>query len=323
MAVRPGVPVALDSRGDPAAGDPGDEPPRGGMGRIDIVEDRLVGIKSREVYGARSPAIAAHQELENVTLEREQARFGGNRSIEQRWTELGLRRHVVQPAQALARVFVDDTQRYVSGDVRLVCAAGARHGQASDASLYDFNLATCDEVFVRPVAGQGIHRDLRSPREARRRAQREARRRSGPRDGSAVTQHDDQDGTAGLRADETARVRPRPGRRPVRGRPRRRARRAEQVRAASTGASRARTSRARRLHEGLARGPACSTTTAARPLLAALERLARGRVGRVSSRPTTTRTCTPRWSAGSSSGPGPSSASCAQRLSATRPRSRR
>ncbi|NYL84481.1 argininosuccinate synthase, partial [Salmonella enterica subsp. enterica serovar Typhimurium] len=48
-----------------------------GVGRIDIVEDRLVGIKSREIYEAPGAMalIAAHRELENVTVEREQARF--------------------------------------------------------------------------------------------------------------------------------------------------------------------------------------------------------------------------------------------------------
>src|SRR5665647_1234932 len=59
-----------------------------GVGRIDIVEDRLVGIKSREVYEAPGAMalIAAHRELENVTVEREQARF--KRTVDQRWTEL-------------------------------------------------------------------------------------------------------------------------------------------------------------------------------------------------------------------------------------------
>ena len=59
-----------------------------GIGRLDMVEDRLVGIKSREVYEAPGAIalITAHQELENVTVEREQARF--KRQVEQRWGEL-------------------------------------------------------------------------------------------------------------------------------------------------------------------------------------------------------------------------------------------
>ncbi|MFM1905589.1 MAG: hypothetical protein RIT32_385, partial [Actinomycetota bacterium] len=59
-----------------------------GIGRIDMVEDRLVGIKSREVYEAPGAIalITAHQELANVTMERELARF--KRGVDQRWTEL-------------------------------------------------------------------------------------------------------------------------------------------------------------------------------------------------------------------------------------------
>ncbi|MCW2502412.1 MAG: sle, partial [Actinomycetia bacterium] len=59
-----------------------------GIGRLDMVEDRLVGIKSREVYEAPGAIalITAHQELENVTVERDVARF--KRQVEQRWAEL-------------------------------------------------------------------------------------------------------------------------------------------------------------------------------------------------------------------------------------------
>src|ERR1700712_4725434 len=59
-----------------------------GVGRLDMVEDRLVGIKSREVYEAPGAIalITAHQELENVTIERDLARY--KRSVEQRWGEL-------------------------------------------------------------------------------------------------------------------------------------------------------------------------------------------------------------------------------------------
>ena len=66
-----------------------------GVGRLDMVEDRLVGIKSREVYEAPGAIalITAHQELENVTVERDLARY--KRGVEQRWAELVVRRSVV------------------------------------------------------------------------------------------------------------------------------------------------------------------------------------------------------------------------------------
>ncbi|WP_324653083.1 argininosuccinate synthase [Georgenia sp. H159] len=117
-----------------------------GVGRIDIVEDRLVGIKSREVYEAPGAIalITAHQELENVTVEREQARF--KKGVDQRWTELVYDGQWFSPLKRSLDVFIDDTQRYVSGDIRLLLHGGRAvvTGRRSDSSLYDFNLATYD-----------------------------------------------------------------------------------------------------------------------------------------------------------------------------------
>jgi argininosuccinate synthase len=117
-----------------------------GVGRIDIVEDRLVGIKSREVYEAPGAIalIAAHQELENVTVEREQARF--KRGVEQRWTELVYDGMWFSPLKRSLDTFIDDTQAYVSGEIRMVLHGGRATvtGRRSGASLYDFNLATYD-----------------------------------------------------------------------------------------------------------------------------------------------------------------------------------
>ena len=117
-----------------------------GVGRIDIVEDRLVGIKSREVYEAPGAValIAAHRELENVTVEREQARF--KRTVGQRWTELVYDGQWFSPLKKSLDVFIDDTQRYVSGEIRMTLHGGRAvvTGRRSAVSLYDFNLATYD-----------------------------------------------------------------------------------------------------------------------------------------------------------------------------------
>jgi len=117
-----------------------------GVGRIDIVEDRLVGIKSREVYEAPGAIalITAHQELENVTVEREQARF--KKTVDQRWTELVYDGQWFSPLKRSLDAFITDTQRYVSGDIRLLLHGGRAvvTGRRSDTSLYDFNLATYD-----------------------------------------------------------------------------------------------------------------------------------------------------------------------------------
>ncbi|MFV2087182.1 argininosuccinate synthase [Micromonospora sp. LOL_021] len=117
-----------------------------GIGRLDMVEDRLVGIKSREVYEAPGAIalITAHQELENVTVEREVARF--KRTVDQRWGELVYDGLWFSPLKQALDAFIDETQRHVTGEVRMVLHGGRPVvvGRRSEASLYDFNLATYD-----------------------------------------------------------------------------------------------------------------------------------------------------------------------------------
>jgi argininosuccinate synthase len=117
-----------------------------GVGRLDMVEDRLVGIKSREVYEAPGAIalITAHQELENVTLERDLARF--KRGVEQRWGELVYDGLWFSPLKHALDTFVADSQQHVTGEIRMVLQGGRATvtGRRSDSSLYDFNLATYD-----------------------------------------------------------------------------------------------------------------------------------------------------------------------------------
>ncbi len=117
-----------------------------GVGRIDIVEDRLVGIKSREIYEAPGAMalIAAHRELENVTVEREQARF--KKTVGQRWTELVYDGQWFSPLKRSLDTFIDDTQTYVNGEIRMELHGGRATvtGRRSETALYDFNLATYD-----------------------------------------------------------------------------------------------------------------------------------------------------------------------------------
>ena len=117
-----------------------------GIGRIDIVEDRMVGIKSREIYecpGAMA-LMTAHQELERVTMDREQARF--KKQVADRWGELVYEGQWFSPLKRSLDAFILDTQEYVSGDIRIVLHGGRATvtGRKSETSLYDFNLATYD-----------------------------------------------------------------------------------------------------------------------------------------------------------------------------------
>ena len=117
-----------------------------GVGRLDMVEDRLVGIKSREIYEAPGAMILikAHEALEDVTLERELARY--KRLVDARWSEEVYDGLWFGPLKRSLDAFVDSTQEYVTGDIRLVLNAGSVtvNGRRSNTSLYDFNLATYD-----------------------------------------------------------------------------------------------------------------------------------------------------------------------------------
>ncbi|MGD7003258.1 argininosuccinate synthase [Corynebacterium halotolerans] len=117
-----------------------------GVGRLDMVEDRLVGIKSREIYEAPGATILikAHEALEDVTVERELARY--KRGIDARWSEEVYDGLWFGPLKRSLDAFIDSTQEHVTGDIRLVLQAGSIivNGRRSSHSLYDFNLATYD-----------------------------------------------------------------------------------------------------------------------------------------------------------------------------------
>ncbi|HKB31186.1 MAG TPA: argininosuccinate synthase [Streptosporangiaceae bacterium] len=117
-----------------------------GIGRIDMVEDRLVGIKSREIYEAPGAIslIAAHAELESVCVERDLARF--KRQVDQRWAELVYDGLWFSPLKQALDAFVEQASAYVTGDVRLRMHAGRPvvTGRRSPVSLYDYELATYD-----------------------------------------------------------------------------------------------------------------------------------------------------------------------------------
>ncbi|HLL68391.1 MAG TPA: argininosuccinate synthase [Micromonosporaceae bacterium] len=144
-----GVPVAIDGKAVTpyqAIAQLNQRAGAHGVGRLDMVEDRLVGIKSREVYEAPGAItlITAHQELEAVTVERDLARF--KRSVDQRWGELVYDGLWFSPLKRALDAFIQDAQQQVTGEIRLTLQGGRATvtGRRSDASLYDFGLATYD-----------------------------------------------------------------------------------------------------------------------------------------------------------------------------------
>jgi argininosuccinate synthase len=115
-----------------------------GIGRIDMIENRAVGIKSREVYEAPAALtlIAAHSALEDVVLTKDEARI--KRGLEQRWTEIVYEGLWYSPAREAIDAFVDTTQRLVTGEVRVELRPGAAvvTGRRSDHMLYAEQLAS-------------------------------------------------------------------------------------------------------------------------------------------------------------------------------------
>ena len=144
-----GVPVAIDGRPVTmleAIQELNHRAGAQGVGRLDMVEDRLVGIKSREVYEAPGAIalITAHQELAAVTVERDLARYG--RGVSQRWTELVYDGLWFSPLRRALSGFLDELNETVTGDVRMTLHGGRATvtGRRPPESLYDFGMATYD-----------------------------------------------------------------------------------------------------------------------------------------------------------------------------------
>jgi argininosuccinate synthase len=145
-----GVPVAIDGVELPLADlirSLNERAGSTGYGRIDMVENRRVGIKSREVYEcpAALALIAAHADLEDLVLERdlhhEKAR------LEIRWAELVYDGMWFSPLKEALDAFIAETQVHVTGDVRLRFEAPGMMrivGRRSPQALYDYGLATYD-----------------------------------------------------------------------------------------------------------------------------------------------------------------------------------
>jgi len=144
-----GVPVALDDAEQDLVtliGQLGAIVGSYGWGRVDMVENRRVGIKSREVYEcpASLALVLAHRDLEGITLERDVARE--KQRVEIRVAELVYDGLWHSPLMRALQAFVADTQRDVTGEVRLRLEAGSCRavGRRAPRGLYDHDLATYD-----------------------------------------------------------------------------------------------------------------------------------------------------------------------------------
>ncbi len=144
-----GVPVAIDGermsmlkvveRMNEVAGS-------NGFGRIDMIENRLVGVKSRECYEVPGglALIKAHSALEDMCLERDEMRYKAH--IDYDWATEVYNGKWFSPLKEAMDAFIAETQKRVNGTVRLEFFKGSCNvtGLKSDYSLYDYGLATYD-----------------------------------------------------------------------------------------------------------------------------------------------------------------------------------
>jgi argininosuccinate synthase len=154
-----GVPVAVDGVELPLAElilQLNDQVGAYGYGRLDMIENRVVGIKSREVYEAPAAIalIEAHKALEDLVLTKDELRI--KKGLEVKWTELVYEGLWFSPAREAIDAFVATTQQRVTGDVRLALSASSAvvAGRRSEYALYSEQLASYStgEIFPHQAA---------------------------------------------------------------------------------------------------------------------------------------------------------------------------
>ncbi len=149
LTFRDGIPVAVDGKELDLATLVAEVDRRAGahgVGRIDMLEDRLVGIKSREIYECPGAItlLTAHRDLEDLCLEQELAQE--KRGLEGRYAQLIYNGLWFTPLKTALDAFFASSQRFVSGDVRMAMFKGSAWvaGRRSERGLYDHDLATYD-----------------------------------------------------------------------------------------------------------------------------------------------------------------------------------
>ena len=117
------------------------------VGRVDIVENRFVGMKSRGVYETPAGTIlqAAHRGLEEITLDREVMHLRD--SLIPRYADMIYNGFWYAPEREMLQVMITESQKFVTGDVRVKLFKGACHvtGRKSEYSLYDDAIASFED----------------------------------------------------------------------------------------------------------------------------------------------------------------------------------
>ncbi|MBA1342698.1 MAG: Argininosuccinate synthase [ANME-2 cluster archaeon] len=129
-----------------------------GIGRSDKIEDRVLGLKAREIYEhpAATILLTAHRDLESLVLTRDELRFKA--TVDDAWAELAYKGLVDEPLYAALCAFVDETQKRVTGDVKVRLHAGSATvvARRSDFALYSEELVSFGESVIDQRDSEGF-----------------------------------------------------------------------------------------------------------------------------------------------------------------------
>lgn len=129
-----------------------------GIGRNDMIEDRILGLKAREIYEhpAASVLLLAHHDLERLTLTRQELAF--KRTVDDKWSELAYMGLVHEPLYAALNAFINKTQERVTGSVDLLLYKGGCHilGRQSEFGIYSEDLVSFDSTTIDQGHATGV-----------------------------------------------------------------------------------------------------------------------------------------------------------------------
>ncbi|HMA05999.1 MAG TPA: argininosuccinate synthase [Methanomicrobiales archaeon] len=158
-----GIPVALDGKrmkGIDLVQEMNLRAGRNGVGRNDMIEDRILGLKAREVYEhpAATALSAAHADLEHLVLTRAELAF--KRSVDDRWSDLAYQGLVHEPLFAALSAFIRKTQERVNGIVDLVLYRGSVRvaGRSSPDAIYSGEMVSFDSMSLDQGHAEGVSR---------------------------------------------------------------------------------------------------------------------------------------------------------------------
>ena len=131
---------------------------RHGIGRNDMIEDRILGLKARENYEhpAATVILAAHHDLESLTLTRQELVF--KRTVDDKWSELAYKGLVYEPLYAALNAFIETTQERVNGTVDLELYKGSVRvlGRSSPDAIYSGDLVSFDSASIDQCHAIGV-----------------------------------------------------------------------------------------------------------------------------------------------------------------------